>query len=70
MEVDMTEQTGEVLLRLSKKALAFLSIHSADRELVFDLRDAIRQAEKEARNASNAPDDVCQSFDELPPRRV
>lgn len=46
----MKEETQRSLLALSKKALAFVSANSEDRDLVFSLRDTIRAAEEEMKN--------------------
>lgn len=58
----MREETQRALVAFSKKALAFLSANSGDRELVFSLRDTIRMAEKEMRDDT---DEVRVPADEL-----
>lgn len=49
----MKEETQRALVALSKKALAFVGANSGDRDLVFNLRDIIRAAEKEMKDESN-----------------
>lgn len=45
----MNEETQKELLKLSKKALSIVSMHGGrkNRDFVFELRDLIRQIEKE-----------------------
>lgn len=45
----MDEDVKVDLLRLAKRALALVSANRLDNDLVFELRDVIRKAEKEMR---------------------
>ena len=53
----MKADTEKRLLELAKKALTMVSIRDGGTNFVFELRDLIRQAEKEVKE-ENAPDEV------------
>lgn len=61
----MTEETQKELLRIVKRAMAFVSADCKDRDLVFELRDVIRKAETEIKGDRNAPDEMAGTGDEL-----
>lgn len=52
----MTDQTQKELLRIAKRALSTIAIlqKRKNTDLVFQLRDVIRKAEKEEKNAGQS----------------
>lgn len=54
----MDEDAKMDLLRLSKRALALVSLNKLDVDLVFELRDVIRKIEKEMKGETHEPDEV------------
>lgn len=52
----MTEETVTELLRLSKKAMVFLSVNCKDRDFVFQMRDIIRKADSEMKGENDEHD--------------
>lgn len=61
----MDEKTQRDILRLSKRALALVSFNRLDESLVFELRDAIRKAEKEMKGIEDAPNELSGPTHEL-----
>jgi hypothetical protein len=50
----MSNDSQKQLIKLAKKALSIISINGKNEDFVYELRDFIRQVEKEVSNECNA----------------